>query len=245
MGVGIANSFTGFGALVEGYGLAKNGQYFASGLAGTRGVLELGLTLATVGGYSVVRGSGSATMNALRSTESTAPITLSFSELRALREAGLSRAEIMKHLELNKDIYMFRGTSPGWLGSQGAQATAVSASIDPYVATVFALEARAQGGQGLLQFGTRAELGTFSRGNRYAIQEREVGLPITSQDFAERAPNAVSADQARSILGEMGMPPLPRNVLNSTDRSNFLNGVPKMTPEQINDFLRRLKDGGK
>jgi hypothetical protein len=100
---------------------------------------------------------------------------LSFGELRALKTAGLSRAEIAQQFELNGDIYLFRGTSQGWSGSPGAQATATSASLDPYVTTVFALEARAQAGQAVLQFGSRSEIGTFTRGNWFAIQEREVG----------------------------------------------------------------------
>jgi hypothetical protein len=41
---------------------------------------------------------------------------LSFGELRALKTAGLSHAEIARQIELNGDIHLFRGTSEGWGG---------------------------------------------------------------------------------------------------------------------------------
>ena len=129
-----------------------------------------------------------------------------------------------------------------WAGSPGAQATAVSASIDPYVATVFALEARGQAGQAVLRFGSKAEIGTFIRGNRWPVQEREVGVLTNAAGFAERAPHTISVDQARAILGDMGMPPLPRSVAIPSDRSLLLDNAPKMTPEQISEFLRRARN---
>lgn len=169
---------------------------------------------------------------------------LSFGELRALKTAGLSRAEIARHIELNGDVYLFRGTSEGWVGSPGAQATAVSASVDPYVATVFGLEARAQGGRAVLQFGSRSEVGTFTRGNWFAVQEREVGVLTNAVGFAERAPYNFPVDRARAILDDMGLPSLPRVIRTPDDRRMFLDAAPKMTPEQTAEFLRRTRNGG-
>jgi hypothetical protein len=85
-------------------------------------------------------------------------VSLSSTEALALRTAGLTDAEIAQHMKLNGDIYLFRGTSTGWAGSPGSQATAVSASTDPYAATVFALEARAQGGQAVVQYGGKSQI---------------------------------------------------------------------------------------
>ena len=160
-----------------------------------------------------------------------------------MRTAGLSDAEIARHVELNGGMNLFRGTSPGWAGSPGAQATAVSASTDPYIATVFALEARGQAGQAVLQFGTKADVGTFDVGNWMAEQEREVGVLTTASDFAARAPNSVSVDAARQVLGDMGMPELPYSVASPSARSMLLDAAPKMTPEQIAEFLQRIKTG--
>jgi hypothetical protein len=163
---------------------------------------------------------------------------LSETEMSALRTAGLSDVEIAQHLQLNNDIYLFRGTSNGWAGSPGSQATAVSASTDPYVATVFALEARAQGGQAVLQFGGKSKIGTFGEGNWMAAQEREVGVQMTATEFAQAVPNTVTADVARQALIDMGFP-LPYSVATS-DRLALLEAAPKMTPTQVAEFLKRI-----
>jgi hypothetical protein len=141
-------------------------------------------------------------------------------------------------------VNLFRGTSPGWVGSPGAQATAVSASTDPYIATVFALEARGQAGQAVLQFGTKADVGTFDVGNWMAEQEREVGVLTTASDFAARAPNSVPVDAARQVLGDMGMPDLPYSVASPNARRMLILDAPKMTPEQVTEFLQRINKTG-
>jgi RHS repeat-associated protein len=168
---------------------------------------------------------------------------LSFQELRALRVAGLSREEITRNLEINGDIYLFRGTSPGWKGTPGAQASAASASIDPYKATVFALEAKAQAGQAVVQYGKRSEIGSFGRGNWFAAQEREVGMAVSASRFATKAPNSIPVEISRKILSDMGMPPLPVHLRSKDDRRDLLSAAPNMTPEQIADYLQRAKAG--
>jgi hypothetical protein len=161
-------------------------------------------------------------------------------EMNALREAGLSNAEVLRHVELNGDLYFFRGTSVGWPGSPGAQATAVSATTDPYVATVFALESRAQGGQAALLYGGQSKFGAFDMGNWMAMQEREVGVLLSPKAFAAKAPHSISPDVARQALHDMGLPPLPYSVQTPSMRSTLLDAAPKMTPEQVNEFLRRV-----
>jgi hypothetical protein len=111
------------------------------------------------------------------------------------------------------------------------------------VATVFGLEARAQGGQAVLQFGSRSEVGTFTRGNWFALQEREVGVLNNAAGFAERAPYKIPVDRARMILDDMGLPSLPRVIRTSDDRRVFLDAAPKMKPEQTAEFLRRARNG--
>ncbi len=113
--------------------------------------------------------------------------------------------------------------------------------MDPYVATIFALEARAQAGEGVLLFGSRSEIGTFGRGNWMAAQEREVGVLMNAERFSARAPYNISADRARGILAEMGMPALPRSVASPSVRSTLIDAAPKMTPAQIAEFMRRAK----
>jgi nucleoid-associated protein YgaU len=170
-------------------------------------------------------------------------VKLSSSEVFALRTAGLSSAEIGKQMRINGDIYLFRGTSTGWAGSPGAQATAVSATVDPYVATIFALEARGQGGQAVLMFGQRSRIGTFGPGNWMAAQEREVGVLMNADEFANSAPFIIPADNARDLLRNMGMPALPYSVPSPSARSMLLDSAPRMTPEQIAEFIRRTNGG--
>jgi YD repeat-containing protein len=161
-------------------------------------------------------------------------------ELQALRTVGMSDPEIARSVAVNGDVYLFRGTSPGWPGSPGAQATAVSAAVDPYAATVFALEARGQSGQAVVQFGARTDIGTFSEGQWAAVQEREVGVQMNSQQFAQNAPYSVPVDAARQALADMGLPELPHSIWNPNERSDFLDAVPRLTPNQIADFLSRV-----
>jgi hypothetical protein len=165
---------------------------------------------------------------------------LNETELAALRGAGMSDVDIAAHLSLNSDIFLFRGTSSGWEGNPGSQ-SAVSASVDPYAATIFALEARGQGGTGVVQFGARADIGSLETGNLFASREGEVSIAMSPTEFAVRAPNTISVDTARAILEEMGMPPLPRAIFDTTDSTSYLQGAPRMTPEQVAEFIARAR----
>lgn len=120
----------------------------------------------------------------------------------------------------------------------------MSATTDPYIATVFVLEARGQAGQAVIQFGPRSSIGTFDVGNWMAAQEREVGVLMTSRDFAARAPSSVPVDTARQVLGEMGMPALPHTVASPSARSMLLDAAPKMMPDQVFEFLQLVNKMG-
>ena len=197
----------------------------------------LGVTATVLGGGAIAKGIN-ADIKVARAFGS-----LTEGELSALRYAGLSDAEIASHIAVNGDVYLFRGTSPGFAGNPGTQATSVSAAVDPYSATVFALEARAKNGEGVVHYGTRSEFGTFTDGNfpqAGAVREREVGLPISPTEFAQRAPNTIPVDMARQALREMGLPSLPYSVRVPSQRAQLLNDVPRMTPEQVADFLHRV-----
>ncbi|MFM9923120.1 filamentous hemagglutinin N-terminal domain-containing protein [Variovorax sp. H27-G14] len=96
------------------------------------------------------------------------------------------------------------------------------------------------GGQAVLQFGGRSQIGTFVEGNIYRVLELQVGMYISPADFAARAPNSISVDVARKALADMGMP-LPVSLSTRADRNYFLAAAPRMTPEQIAEFLSRVK----
>ena len=112
--------------------------------------------------------------------------------------------------------------------------------VPNYVATIFALEARAQGGQAVLQFGGKSKIGKFDAGNWMTLQERKVGVLMNAQEFSQKASFSVSADKARQVLADMGLPPLPNSVPTPSARSMLLDSAPKMTPEQVSEFLNRV-----
>jgi hypothetical protein len=85
---------------------------------------------------------------------------------------------------------------------------------------------------------------TYDVGNWMAEQEREVGVLTTASDSATRAPHSVSVNTARQVLMDMGMPELPYSVASPSARSMLLDAAPKMTPEQIAEFLQRIRKMG-
>ena len=106
-----------------------------------------------------------------------------------------------------------------------------------------AMEVRSRRGQALVDFGARFSIGYLTKGNWFAAQEREVGVLTNAKGFAERAPYSIPVDRSREILMEMGIP-VPSTVPTRIDRSYYLDTVPKMTPEQTAEFLRRARAGG-
>jgi hypothetical protein len=67
---------------------------------------------------------------------------------------------------------------------------------------------------------------------------------LTPTDFAARAPSTVPVDIARHVLVDMGMPELPYSVASPSARSMLLDAAPKMTPEQVAEFLQRTHKMG-
>lgn len=79
---------------------------------------------------------------------------LSSNQLAALRNAGLGDAEIALQIQTLGDVQLFRGTTPGFPGNPVLQQLGITpASTDPLVATVFALEGKAIGGNAVVLAG--------------------------------------------------------------------------------------------
>jgi hypothetical protein len=166
---------------------------------------------------------------------------------RALRETGMSHAEVARYYQILGDVHLFRGTAPGLPGTPGTVGTGRSwVSIDPARATVFATVSETQFGAGIVYSGSRAQLGgVVGPGNRVygnptskMILEREVSLPFTPSEMARIAPNQTTVAQARQILSEMGID--VSRGLGIADIDRVLSELPRMTPEQIQIFILRL-----
>ena len=137
---------------------------------------------------------------------------------------------------------VFRGTTEGYLGSTYAQRFGETpASIDPVVATVFATEKEGFG-NAVVEIATRGDLkGTnVLVGNSRAELEKEIVLGVTTKDFASKASITISASEARSILGEMGInipSRIPKDISTQT-----LELAPRLSAQQTNQFIRRASE---
>jgi hypothetical protein len=165
-------------------------------------------------------------------------------DLAALKGAGLSDAEIARQVELMGDVYLFRGTTEGFPGHPALQKFGITpASVDPLVATVFGLEGKNKG-NAILSFGSRSsfESGAIDLGNVRRTLEREVQVDLLPSEFAKRAQGTISVDKARQILKDMGIADLPTSIRSFNDSTQILENTPRLTPEQIHEFLKRAAE---
>ena len=67
---------------------------------------------------------------------------------------------------------------------------------------------------------------------------------MNAVDYANRAPNSMPVDAARQILSDMGLPPFPHSLISRLERAHVLDSFPRMTPEQMAEFIRRARMQG-
>ncbi|PSL18256.1 RHS repeat-associated protein [Chitinophaga ginsengisoli] len=144
-------------------------------------------------------------------------------------------------LPLAKEIkYLFRGTSEGYEGSRATQITASTpTSTDPAKATIFALRSK-EFGNGILQIVLPKNLQNVEVGatsNVLGELESEVVVGLKPAELTSRAEFTITADEARNILGNMGIK-LPARV-KLDDISNLLRETPQMTQSQIDEFYKQ------
>lgn len=166
-------------------------------------------------------------------------------ELEALRATGLTDDAISAYLNALGDVYYFRGTSPGFAGNPALQKLGISpVSIDPLVATVFALESKGVSGRGVVLFGSKTEFTAgFAVGNTRKVVEREIAVSLSPKQFAEKSAKSISADQARKILSEIGIADLPPSFRNVTQAKEWLDlHGRRMSPTQIKEFLAKATE---
>lgn len=171
---------------------------------------------------------------------------LADAEMQALRGAGLTDVEISGRMQASGDILLFRGTSLGWEGNPVLQKLDLSpASLDPVVATVFALESRVYGGRPVLHYGPRSAFGQdLTLGNIDPVRrslEREVYVGVNPKTFGVVSPHTASADAAREVLATMGYN-LPSRIQNTGDATALLHSLPRMNPQQVQTFMERMAE---
>ncbi|GKX53153.1 RHS repeat domain-containing protein [Budvicia aquatica] len=142
----------------------------------------------------------------------------------------------------NLDYPLFRGTSEGYAGGQGAQRVGITpASTDPAVSSVFATESN-QYGNGVLYIARPSDLKGVEifEGNVLAAKEAEVGVSLLPIEFADAASIRISASDARNILKDMDIH-IPAVVRGPEDISRILGDLPKLTSEGILEFVLKAE----
>jgi filamentous hemagglutinin len=162
---------------------------------------------------------------------------------------GSSGASVAANSGTTGGTTLFRGTSEGYPGSPGLQAVGVTpASTDPAVATVFGTAAQ-QYGNGVVHIAMPGDIAAVDiiEGNVLSGAEAEVGVNMPPTQFADQASVTITADQARSILSEIGINVPPNITMRGTDLTRYLESLPRLTPEQIQTFVQKATQlsGGK
>jgi RHS repeat-associated protein len=136
---------------------------------------------------------------------------------------------------------LFRGTTEGFPGSKAIQELGITpTSTDPAVATIFAIHAK-QYGKGVVHIALPKDLKgvQFYEANALKGIENEVAVGLKPAEFASKASLTITVDQARKILGEIGIK-LPAKI--SLDEiSSYLKNTPKLSQAQIKEFLKRAE----
>ena len=142
---------------------------------------------------------------------------------------------------------MYRGTSLGWLGSDSARrARKTSASRDPLVATLFAIECLNHGPARVL-LAPKASLGDLTGSTNHAATfESEIIVDLLPEEFAECSAFVVDAQQAREILVAIGFPWIPvrlggKSALRETIIRSYNDGN-RLTPDQVREFDSRAME---
>ena len=140
------------------------------------------------------------------------------------------------------EAFLFRGTSTGFPGHPGLQRLSLTpATTDPIVATLFATES-ANFGFGVVHIATHGELTGVEivAGNVLATLEKEVAIRIKPREFAQKAGLTLIAAEARNILRNIGIA-LPHRIANKARLSEILHTSPRLTQEQIFEFVRQAR----
>nr|WP_238691736.1 LysM domain-containing protein [Xanthomonas arboricola] len=227
-GLSFATAFLGVGDMVT---MGQAGAIARSSRRGALGKVEP----ANLGAGSGVVGNEAGALGGL-----------SDNQLAALRSAGLDDAEIALHIETLGDVQLFRGTTQGFPGNPVLQQLGITpASTDPLVATVFALEGKAIGGDAVILTGgmRRFGAGDIEVGNIRSSLEREVQVNMRPSQFEALAPNSIPVDTARKVLSDMGVANLPPTITGSHQATQILETTSRLTPAQIQEFLTRAGVG--
>jgi hypothetical protein len=112
-----------------------------------------------------------------------------------------------------------------------------SVSTDPVVATISATESSGYA-RGVVHLAAARDLAGAGiiPGNVLAEIECEVGVELRPVEFASRVSHTITAEQARTILREMGMV-IPSIILGPAGVDAALRSAPRLNQEQVRQFV--------
>ncbi|MFE2381676.1 putative T7SS-secreted protein [Streptomyces misionensis] len=136
-----------------------------------------------------------------------------------------------------EEEHLFRGTTKGFSASEGTQTSGFTpTSTDPGVATAFARHSE-QFGDAVVHLIPRSALEGVETLPGYIRAEAEVGVHLPAHELANRAAIELPVGKAHEILGNMGIHvPRIKAYEGITDALEW--DIPKLSPDQIKQFLR-------
>jgi hypothetical protein len=139
--------------------------------------------------------------------------------------------------------YLFRGTTAGFTGSVYPRTGLTSMTVDPVVATLFAMTA-AQFGNPLVYMISVSKLGGAIKDRRgrsfIADLEAEFVVAMSPTEIAG-LPDAVAGDRARSLLEQLAVQ-FPPNIYNLADRDAALHLTKRLRSDEIEWFVHEAGD---
>jgi hypothetical protein len=144
--------------------------------------------------------------------------------------------------------YLFRGTTRGWAGNDNLiQECMTCATIDPLVATLFAIECRNHGEAVVIIVPRKPFENMIGASNWFELEECAVNLSIEPLGFAEHATAVLDVERAIGIPTQMGFHQLPARLTHKTALDDALEEThasgQRLSPSQVAEFIRRALEG--
>ena len=154
----------------------------------------------------------------------------------------------MESPEAKEAVYLFRGTTRGWPGNANSiEHQFTYTSLDPLVATLFAVECRNYGPAIVLmaQRGRFEEIPPGELDEVFQRTERSMTLSILPLKFASQADLILEVDRCLNVLADLGFTAVPSRINGKSHLQNTIEESDqlghRLTSEQIREFTSRVR----
>jgi hypothetical protein len=139
----------------------------------------------------------------------------------------------------SKDVTnLFRGTTDGYPGNASLQRLGITpTSTDPAIATIFSIEAESYG-KGIVYLTNSQKFNSVGMtANVLEKTELEVAVQVAPSEFVNYTTGAITTEQARGLLKEMGIE-LPKRITKG-NISSVIEQTPRLNEKQIKTFVEK------